>query len=69
MKQLTRQQMKNVRGGLLDDACTCTCSGSIPGSWYYTGGAQPSNTYLHNDLDTYCGSSSSGSCTNCTNWQ
>ena len=71
---LSRDEAKKVMGGgdpwnlEYEGACTCTCSGSTPGSWYYTGGAQPSQAYLQSEVATYCGSTSSGSCTDCTNW-
>ncbi len=61
--------MKNVKGGSEDDnSCGCTCSGPTPGQWYYANSAQPSNTYLHNDVKNECGGEGLGSCTNCTNW-
>jgi len=72
---LSREQMKKVTGGCgmgelcYDDGgnCSCSCTGTA-GTWHYTGGAQPSNSYLHSDISQYCGSYG-GSCTNCTNWQ
>ncbi len=63
---LSRSEMKKVLGGVAQ--CDCKCGGSTSGEWFYTHGAQPSNTYLHNDITTYCGSAG-GSCTGCTNWQ
>lgn len=63
---LSRSEMKHVLGG--KQQCECKCGGTMPGDWVYTSGdGQPSNSYLHNDITTYCGTAG-GSCTGCTNW-
>lgn len=67
-KPLSREEMRNVNAGkFAPAACGCSCGGGKVGSWTYTNGAQPSNAYLHSDINTYCGSSG-GSCSSCTNW-
>lgn len=69
---LSRDEAKKIMGGnyceLQTEGCTCTCSVTIPGSWYYTGGAQPSDGYLKSEIATYCGGAGQGTFTGCTNW-
>lgn len=64
MKKLSRDEMKNVMGGLAQ--CECACTGST-GSWVYTHNAQPPRGSLDRDISTYC-PTNQGSCTGCTNW-
>ncbi len=62
MKKLTRDEMKNVVGGL-QQACHCTCSGSV-GAWTYT--SEPSGSTISSNIATYC-STGQATCGGCSN--
>ena len=63
MKKLSREEMKNVLGGIYPPAtCSCSCNGQT-GSWDYIG--QPSGPTLVQDIKDYC--NNGAVCSGCTN--
>lgn len=55
MKQLSKDEMKKVMGGVSENfPYTCTCQGSV-GQWIYPNG-QPSDAQERQDVCDYCAS-------------
>ena len=57
MKKLSKEEMKNVMGGVAQPVYTCTCAGS-GGQWIYPGGDRPSQETIDRDISESCNSGS-----------
>ncbi|MBS1735742.1 MAG: bacteriocin [Bacteroidetes bacterium] len=58
MRELTKDEMKQVVGGRV--MYTCTCAGGT-GQWFYTSGDRPADNVIASDVQSYC-SSGQASC-------
>lgn len=67
MKQLSREEMRNLKGGdeeeTLTGICSASCIGST-GSWQYTTPGGVSFNTCRDDVHTYC-STQTGGCSFC----
>ena len=63
-RSLSRNEMKNIKGGFVDpQACHCTCEGG-KGAWTYV--HEPPATAIKQDIKNYCpsGAATCGGCIN-----
>ena len=60
--RLTRNEMKNIGGGVVPAPCRCSCSGST-GTWSYN--YEPNGATIAKDIKDYC-STNTANCSGCS---